>query len=146
MTPYLSKHSRNESTGNNGFSLLELMIVIVVIGVLAAVAVPIYTASVDHAVRAEGEATLGSIRTQVIAYYGEYGAFPNEALGRVIDQDWHDIKPAELDGHNFNRYSYYYQGAGTTYLIGVHRGDVMELHRSLNQDGDYEDGDVNVDE
>lgn len=119
---------------------------IVVIGVLAAVAVPIYSNSVELAVRAEGEATLGSIRTQVMAYYGEYGEVPNEALGRVIDQDWHDIQPMELDGHNFNRNSYYYQGGGSTYLIGVHRGEVMELHRSLNQDGDYEDWDVNVDE
>ena len=131
----------------SGFSLLELLIVIAITGVLAAVAVPVYNNNVEYAVRAEGEAVLGSIRTQVIIYYGEHGEFPIEDLGRIIDQDWHDIKPAELDGHNFTRLSYYYQCFdGETYLVGLHRGDVLKLHRSLNQDGVYEDWDVTVDE
>lgn len=131
----------------SGFNLLELMIVIVIIGVVAAIAVPIYSNSVEKAVRAEGEAALGTIRTQVLLYYAEWGEFPIEPLSRIITQDWHYIKPAELDGHNFNRFSYYYQCTdGKTYLVGLHRGEVLKLHRSLNQDGVYEDWDVSVDE
>ena len=136
------------STSNpqSGFNLLELMITIVIVGVLAGIAVPMYTKGIQKAIQAEGEAALGSIRNQVLIYYGEYGEYPTEALGRIITQDWHSIKPAELDGTNFNRYSYYYQGNATTYLIGLHRGEVLNLHRSLNQNGDYEDLDVKVDE
>ncbi len=136
----------NRSNSQSGFNLLELMIVIVIAGVLAGVAAPIYRKGIQKAIQAEGEAALGSIRTQVMAYYGEWGEFPTAALGRVITQDWHDIKPAELDGTNFDRYSYYYQGDATTYLIGLHRGQVLDMHRSLNQDGDYEDWDIKVDE
>lgn len=127
--------------------MLELMIVIVIIGVLAAVAVPVYNKNVEHAKRAEGEAALGSIRRQVQAYYGEYGQYPIAALSRIITQDWHDIKPEELDGTWFNRFSYYYQCTdGVTYLIGLHRGDVLPEHRSLNERGQYQDWDVKVDE
>ncbi len=130
----------------SGFSLVELMIIILIIGVLAGVAVPIYRGGIEKAIRAEGEAALGSIRTQVRAYYGENGTYPSEALAQVMTQNWHDIKAGELNGTNFTEMSYYYQGAGSTYLIGVHRGTVMKLHRSLNQDGEYEDWDVKVDE
>lgn len=147
MDPTTLNRSSHNKTASSGFSLLELMIIIVIIGVLAAVAVPIYSKNVERAIRAEGEATLGSIRTQVLMYYGEWGEFPIEPLGRIITQDWHQIKPAELDGKNFDRFSYYYQGLdGSSYLIGLHRGDVLELHRSLNQNGDFEDWDVSVDE
>ncbi len=122
------------------------MIVILIIAVLAAVAVPIYRGGIQKAVRAEGEAALGSIRNEVRAYYGEWGEYPNEELGQVMNQDWHNIQPGELDGNNFTEMSYYYQGGGSIYLIGVHRGQVMDLHRSLNQDGLFQDWDVKVDE
>jgi prepilin-type N-terminal cleavage/methylation domain-containing protein len=134
------------NNSKSGFSLVELMIVILIIGILAAVAVPIYRGGIEKAIRAEGEAALGSIRNEVRAYYGEWGVYPTEELGKVMTQDWHTIKSGELDGNNFTEMSYYYQGGGSIYLIGVHRGDVMELHRSLNQDGEFQDWDVNVDE
>lgn len=126
--------------------MVELMIVILIISVLAAVAVPIYRGSIQKAVRAEGEAALGSIRNEVRAYYGEWGVYPTEDLGQIMTQDWHNIQSGELDGNNFTENSYYYQGGGSIYLIGVHRGQVMDLHRSLNQDGLFQDWDVNVDE
>lgn len=123
------------------------MIVIVIIGLLAAIAVPVYNKNVEHAIRAEGEAALGSIRTQVLVYYGEHGHFPVEDLSRVVTQSWHSIKEGELDGRYFSESSYYYQCFdGVDYLIGLHRGEVMELHRSLNQDGQYENWDLSVDE
>ncbi len=136
----------SRKTSSTGFSLVELMIVILIISVLAAVAVPIYRGGIEKAVRAEGEAALGSIRNEVRAYYGEWGVYPTEDLGQIMTQDWHNIRPGELDGNNFTENSYYYQGGGSIYLIGVHRGDVMEFHRSLNQDGLFQDWDVKVDE
>ncbi len=132
---------------SSGFSLVELMVVILIIGVLAAVAVPIYRDYIQRAIRAEGEAALGSIRTQVRAYYAEWGEYPISELSPIMTQDWHDIKSGELNGANFTDMSYYYQCLdGQNYLIGVHRGTVMEFHRSLNQDGEFQDWDVKVDE
>ncbi|MCF7826697.1 MAG: prepilin-type N-terminal cleavage/methylation domain-containing protein [Candidatus Marinimicrobia bacterium] len=143
----ISARATSRNSARAGFSLVELMIIILIIGVLAGVAVPIYRGGIERAIRAEGEAALGSIRTQVRAYYGEWGEYPIADLSQIMTQDWHDIKAGELDGTNFTELSYYYQCTdGKNYLIGVHRGTVMKLHRSLNQDGVYEDWDVNVDE
>jgi len=129
-----------------GFSLLELMISLVIVGILAGVAVPIYYNNMEKAIRAEGEATLGSLRTQVEIYYAENGFYPAEELDRIIAQDWHNIERGEMASVNFGDSSYYYQGGGEIFLVGLHRGDVLKLHRSLNQDGVYEDWDVSVNE
>ncbi|NQV16225.1 prepilin-type N-terminal cleavage/methylation domain-containing protein, partial [bacterium] len=60
----------SKTARSSGFSLMELMIFIVVVGVLAAVAVPIYNRNVEYAKRAEGEATMGSIRSKWLPDYG----------------------------------------------------------------------------
>lgn len=132
--------------GTSGFSVLELMITLVIVGILVGIAGPIYYNNIEKARRAEGEATLGSIRNEVLVYYATHGTYPTEDLDLVMSQDWHNIKPGELASVNFGDSSYYYQGGGSVYLIGLHRGDVLELHRSLNQDGEYQDWDVNVNE
>ena len=54
-----------------GFTLIELMVVILIVGVLAAVAVPILHDKNDQAKWSEAAATAGAIRTSVRAYYAE---------------------------------------------------------------------------
>ncbi len=122
---------------NSGFSLVELMIVIVIIGVLAAVAVPIYNNNVMKAKMSEADASLGSIRTQLRVYYGENGTYPTEATAvQVVGQDWNDINSGELNGKYFSDTSYtYLSAAGTDYTITCKAGTILEADRTLNQAG-----------
>ena len=125
---------------NSGFSLVELMIVIVIIGVLAAVAVPIYNNNVTKARMSEADAALGSIRTQLRVYYGENGEYPT-ADEFVIGATWNDIKVGELTGTYFTDSSYTYVSAdGSSYTITCAAGDVLNSDRSLNQAGTLSGG------
>ena len=54
-----------------GFTLIELMVVILIVGILAAVAVPILRGKIDAAKWSEGAATAGAIRSAVRAAYAE---------------------------------------------------------------------------
>ena len=54
-----------------GFTLIELMVVILIVGILAAVAIPIMRGRVDAAKWSEGKAAMGTIATALRAYAAE---------------------------------------------------------------------------
>jgi len=56
-----------------GFTLIELMVVIFIVGILAAVAIPIMRGRIDAAKWSEGKAAAGSIRTAIRALHAEKG-------------------------------------------------------------------------
>lgn len=58
-----------------GFTLVELVIVIVIVGILSIVAVPIYRGYTRKAMASEGKALLGTIQTSEKVYYAEYARF-----------------------------------------------------------------------
>ena len=58
---------------SKGFTLVELIIVIVIVGILSIVAVPIYRGYTKKAIATEAKALLGSIATAEKVYYAEFG-------------------------------------------------------------------------
>jgi type IV pilus assembly protein PilA len=59
-----------------GFTLIELMIVVAIIGILAAFAIPAYQNYVIRSQVAEGISLSSPVRTAVSEYYLESGAWP----------------------------------------------------------------------
>ena len=72
----------------NGFTLVELVFVIVVIGILSAIAIPKFAATRDDAVVSKGRATVGALRS----------ALATERQKRILKGDFSRIDGATLEG------------------------------------------------
>ncbi len=62
-----------------GFTLLELMIVVAIVGILAAIAIPAYKDYIVRSKVSECAATLGACKTSVTEYYNTKAGFPADA-------------------------------------------------------------------
>ena len=61
---------------NQGFTLIELMIVVAIVGILAAIAIPAYQDYVARSQVAEGVAVAGAVKTSITEYYASQGSMP----------------------------------------------------------------------
>ncbi len=59
-----------------GFTLIELMIVVAIIGILAAVAIPAYQDYTARAQASEAVSLLGGLKTPIVEYYQTNGTAP----------------------------------------------------------------------
>lgn len=76
-------------SGQNGFSLIELLLVVVIIGVIAAMAVPAYQKGMWAAENGSARGTLRSIASTQVSFYTQNNRFGrlaeiNTALGGSV--------------------------------------------------------------
>ena len=62
-----------------GMTLIELMVVIVIIGILAAIAIPMYTGYMQRARRADAKTALEQLRASQEMFRAERGRYANNA-------------------------------------------------------------------
>jgi len=66
-----------------GFTLLELLIVVVILGIIAAVVIPRFTVSAATAKKNACAQNVANINTQVERYYFEKGSWPAADLSDI---------------------------------------------------------------
>lgn len=70
-----------------GFSLMELVITISMIGVLAVVAIPVYRNMKSKSKKAEAKTNLGALASVESFFQSEYGVYGNNLLGMGFEID-----------------------------------------------------------
>lgn len=75
MQPQKNSRRTIRAGGQYGFSLIELMAVLVILAILAAFQYPSYLESVRKTKRAEGRAALTQLMQQQERYYSQHGSY-----------------------------------------------------------------------
>ncbi len=78
----------NNKKASRGFSLVELMVVVMIIGALAAIAMPQYDSYVARGRLAEGMSLLSELQLRQEQYYQDNRAYVNGMAPRVAGQYW----------------------------------------------------------
>ena len=72
---------------SRGFTLIELLITVAIIGILAAIAIPMYSDYVTRSRRADGQAKLMQVAQDLERCYTQYSSYNDNACTVVNDED-----------------------------------------------------------
>ena len=111
---------------NEGFTLIELVIIMVILGILAAVAVPRLGSTIDSSQEAAEEAVIGSFRSAVELWAMERLAedgnkyYPADPFDALDDKTENTLKNMDNNGYNYwgyymNQITHYRNDGGSRY-------------------------------
>jgi Tfp pilus assembly protein PilE len=128
------------------------MIVVIIVGILAAVAIPLYQIAPERSMGTEATAALGLVKNAMRTYYAEHGSYADTSfedgalvtVGGVLH-----VNSSDLEGRHFSEECYTFDGdaGANTFSIecdgsqstAMSASGVSSVLKTINQDGDLVD-------
>lgn len=102
---------------SKGFTIIELLVVIVIIGILVALALPQLFAAQERGRDTERKNDLKNIKTQLETYFNDNGRYPEGTLTDIRDEL--NLTEADIEAPRDNNppYEYITTEGGNTYVL-----------------------------
>ena len=123
------------------FTIVELMIVVVIVGILSLVAVPVYSSHIKTSRMSEGVTGAGVVRTGLRVYAaGHGGKYPtlSDAPGDALSEI--SIGVTDLDGKYLKAQDYSVTSSATSYTIRATLPEDTSYWYEMDEDGNESKG------
>ncbi|HXR26027.1 MAG TPA: type II secretion system major pseudopilin GspG [Candidatus Binataceae bacterium] len=128
-----------------GFTLIELMVVILIIGLLATIVVQNLRSATDKAKRVKAQADIAQIKSGLDRYYLDAGSYPTTDQGLAalsaaptggnVPHDWQGPYLEKIPPDPWGNV-YFYQSDGDNYILKSFGADGVEGGEGKNADID----------
>jgi general secretion pathway protein G len=129
----------------HGFTLIELMVVILIIGLLATIVVQNLRSATDKAKRVKAQADIAQIKSALDRYYLDAGSYPasDQGLSALVASPSSGSVPKDWGGPYIEKIPsdpwgnpYFYQSDGSGYVLKSYGADGTEGGDGKNADID----------
>ncbi len=125
----------NVLRGKKGFTLLELMVVIAIIGILATLAQPMFKTAVLKAKEATLKEDLFNLRNVLDQYYADNGKYPDTLDDLVAKGYMRTIPPDPMTGSKTTWRFEYYTGDSSDSSDSSDSGGIYDIHSGSDKIG-----------
>jgi general secretion pathway protein G len=141
----MTTKGRLSRSWEQGFTLIELMVVILIIGLLATIVVQNLRGATDKAKRVKAQADIAQIKSGLDRYYLDAGSYPTSdqglsalvatPTGGNIPKDWQGPYLEKIPPDPWGN-AYFYQSDGNSYTLKSFGADGVEGGEGKNADID----------
>ncbi len=144
MTTVKTTNAKHRSVAP-GFTLIELMVVILIIGLLATIVVQNLRSATDKAKRVKAQADIAQIKSGLDRYYLDVGSYPStdQGLNALVSAPTGGNVPHDWQGPYLEKIppdpwgnTYVYQSDGNAYVLKSYGADGVEGGEGKNADID----------
>jgi len=137
---------RRRRSNQDGFTLIEIMVVILILGLLATIVVQSLRGATDKGKRVKAQADIAEIKTGLDRYYLDSGSYPtsDQGLQALVSAPGSGKVPANYETGGYLQSiptdpwgnPYFYQSDGNSYVLKSFGADGVEGGEGKNADID----------
>jgi general secretion pathway protein G len=142
----MKRQRQRRRSNQDGFTLIEIMVVILILGLLATIVVQSLRGATDKAKRVKAQADIAELKTGLDRYYLDSGSYPtsDQGLQALVAAPSGGRVPANYEAGGYLQSlprdpwgnAYFYQSDGNSYVLKSYGADGAEGGEGKNADID----------